>query len=95
MSSLSLWSAGQRLEFEILRARGGSKDDARLGIQSKESTPQVRANGGKNAKVALTVFRHIDDFFGYRFTPAVHLANLNGAHYRPGHGRELALAPHR
>src|SRR5258708_877985 len=59
------------------------------------STTKVRANGCENAKPSLAVFRYVNRFFRYRFSPAVHLPYLNRAHHGFGQGRELADFAHR
>src|SRR5258708_4342824 len=56
---------------------------------------QVRTDGRKNTKLALTIFRHIDRLLGYRFAPPIHLLNLNSSQYWLGQGRELVKFSHR
>ena len=54
-----------------------------------KATGERRSIWHSRSEPALSVFRYIDRFFGYRFAPAIHQLNLNGAHHGLGQGREV------
>src|ERR1700730_15847382 len=55
-------------------------DKLLLFLVPRDGATEMRTDRCEYPKLPLTIFRHINRFFGYSFAPAIHLFNLNGAH---------------
>src|SRR5580704_10394348 len=66
----------------------------RLFLVPGDRATQMWTDRCEDLKLPPTIFRHINRFFGYRFTPSIHLLDLNGAHHRIGERRKLAQFSH-
>src|SRR5260370_20980990 len=89
----------QRRLADANSVRGKSRAMARankliLLLVSWHRATEMGTNRSEHTKPALTVFRYIDRFFGYRFAPAIHQLNLNGAHHGLGQGRKFGQCSH-
>src|ERR1700758_4835896 len=68
-----------------IRGKSGAMAGANklvLLLVPRDGTAEVGTDRCEHAQLALTVFRHVNCFFRYCFTPSIHLFYLNGAHRR-------------